>query len=87
MVGITSVDGPLLALQIVENENEGDLDRETEKEDIGMADGLEAALHGITDLIGIEESLIVIGLINMARQQTILQIAMENHPQIALIVL
>ena len=86
MVEITSVDGPLLALQTVGNENEGDLDRETEKEGIRMVDGLEAALHGITDLIEIEENLTVIGLINMAHQQTILQVVMENHPQIAVIV-
>ena len=87
MVEITSVDGLLLALQTVENENEGDLDREIEKEDIGMAGGLEAALHGITDLIEIEENLSVIGMINMARQRTILQVVMGNHPQIVVIVL
>ena len=87
MVEITSVDGLLLALQTVENENEGDLDRETEIEDIGMAGGLEAVLHGITDQIEIEENLSVIGLINMARRQTILQVVMESHPQMAVIVL
>ena len=87
MVEITSVDGLLLALQTVENENEGDLDQETEIEDIGMEDGLEAVLHGITDLIEIEENLSVIGMINMARQRTILQVVMGNQPQIVVIVL